>query len=113
MELFGHLIGKLRGTPSSWAEALGELARHSVEMSLCDSLADRLGGVCTMVGNTGLAFELVNMRQGLSFQGRKFGDERWNAEENAARNVCLLAVVCHRGLEPQTSRLQIGWPLSP
>lgn len=61
-------------------------------MSLCDSLTDRLGGVCTMVGNTGLAFELLNMRQGLSFQGRKFGDERWNAKENAARNVCLLAV---------------------
>ena len=61
-------------------------------MSLCDSLADSLGGVCTMVGNTGLAFEIVNMRQGLSFQGRKFGDERWHAEENAARNVCLLAV---------------------
>ena len=45
-----------------------------------------------MVGNTGLAFELLNMQQGLSFQGRKFGDERWRAKENVARNVCLLAV---------------------
>ena len=61
-------------------------------MSLCDSLVNKLGGKCSMVGNTGLAFELVNMYQGLSFEGRKFGDERWSAGENSPRNVCLLAV---------------------
>ena len=67
-------------------------------MSLCDSLLDKLGGKCSMVGNTGLAFELVNMYQGLSFKGRKFGDERWSAGENSPRNVCLLAV--HGGTMP-------------
>ena len=67
-------------------------------MSLCDSLVNKLGGKCSMVGNTGLAFELVNMYQGLSFGGRKFGDERWSAGENSPRNVCLLAV--HGGIMP-------------
>ena len=68
--------------------------------TLCAALSDHLGGTCTVLGANGLSFELLNIAQGLAFQGRKFGDERWERGENTPRNACMLAV--YGGIMPTT-----------
>jgi len=68
--------------------------------SICDELQTNLGGACSPIGADGKAFELINVHQGLSYGGLKFGDEHWGAGENSPRNLCLLAV--YGGVLPQT-----------
>ena len=62
-----------------------------VAPSICDNLQTTLGGTCSPSGSTGTSFVLINMHEGLSYGGLKFGDENWGAGENSPRNLCLLA----------------------
>ena len=68
--------------------------------SICDELQTNLGGACAPIGADGRAFELINVKEGLSFGGLKFGDEHWGAGENSPRNLCLLAA--YGGVLPLT-----------
>ena len=68
--------------------------------SICDELQTNLGGTCTPIDADGKAFELINVHQGLSYGGLKFGDEHWGAGENSPRNLCLLAA--YGGVLPMT-----------
>ena len=79
-------------TRSRRASLLALLPVAATGYTICESLTDTLGGTCSPIPGTDVAFELLNLQQGLSFQGRKFGDEHWGVGEFSPRNLCLLAV---------------------
>ena len=84
--------GKTRSRRASVFALLPVAATGYPISTICESLTDTLGGTCSPIPGTDVAFELLNLQQGISFQGRKFGDEHWGVGEISPRNLCLLAV---------------------